>query len=271
MEARTRLRPVKGQDSRLSDLTIMIVGKVGKFRSFKISSRMFLFACLFLAIYIGTSIFVFNRYFHELRMNRDSTGRLEQVQDEIKVVKKDLHKSKQHLVILKKTIHDLKALREGPPKPAIKKAEPPKSRSILPEKKPHEKAGHAPAEMEEEIEVEIRDLVFGKKEKTLTVSFNLVNMNDEGRPASGYVHMIAMNKDSVPPRVWPYPRSDLQNGAPVDYKRGQLFFIKRFKVIRGVYLLKSQDVSPSSMKVLIYNRSGSLVIQKEFKVKKALP
>ena len=105
-------RQVKGKTPRSSDLTVMILGRVGKSRSFKISSRIFFWACLFFAAYIITSVLVFNGFFSELRSNRNQQDLLDQLQQEIKGAKKELNISKQHLDLLEQAIYDLTASRE---------------------------------------------------------------------------------------------------------------------------------------------------------------
>ena len=104
----------------------------------------------------------------------------------------------------------------------------------------------------------------------MTVVFNLVNVHEDKKSVNGYVHMIAMNKESDPPQLWTYPKVALRNGIPIDYRRGQLFLIKRFKTIRGEYFFSSSKEFPSSMKVLVYDQSGKVILQKEFEVENAL-
>ena len=103
----------------------------------------------------------------------------------------------------------------------------------------------------------------------LKVNFKLVNIHQDESPVSGYVHIIAINKDADPPQLWTYPKVALRDGFPVDYKRGQLFFIKRFKTIRGEYSLDSEAECLSSVKVVVYDHPGTLIFQKEFEVKNA--
>ena len=112
--------------------------------------------------------------------------------------------------------------------------------------------------------MDIKDLVIKKEREKLAISFRLVNMHKDKRPVGGYVHIIAVDKNSDPPLFLPYPGVVLKDGIPVDFKLGQPFFIKRFKTIRGKYLLDTGTESVSAMKVLIYNKSGTLVFQKEY-------
>jgi len=243
----------------------MVLGKVGKYRSFKISSRIFFWACLFFAAYIITSILVFNGYFSELRSNRSQQALLDQLQQEIEGAKKELSISKQHLDLLEQAIYDVTAGHEkpavtaGPENAILKKPEPAVEAGPV---EKTEKASQAPVyDM-----VDIKDLEIQREETTLKVNFKLVNTHQDEAPVSGYVHIIALNKDADPPQLWTYPKAALKNGLPVDYKRGQLFFIKRFKTIRGEYSLNAETEHASTVKVVVYDHPGTLIFQKEFEV-----
>ena len=257
-------RPVRGKSPRASELTIMIMGKVGKFRSFKISSRVFLWASLFLIGYMAASIFVFNLYFEERRTNRHQAGLLQQLQQEIKLTKRELHRSRQHLELKEEAIHDREALQEGPStaqssdSPMAQAEEPPV------EKKKEENAIE-PEKPVLQTAVDIEEMQVSQEGETLRVDFKLVNVKEADDPASGYVHIIAMNRAN-PPQFWAYPKVALQNGSPVHYKRGQLFFIKRFKTIHGEYLMDADIESPSSIRVIVYDHSGTLILKRDFEV-----
>lgn len=259
---------VKGKTPRSSDLTVMILGKVGKSRSFKISSRIFLWACLFFAAYIITSVLVFNGYFSELRSNRSQQGFLDQLQKEIKDTKKELHISKQHLVLLEEAVYEMSASREKPAKMTMPETAVPKKAEPSVEAAPVERIEEVP-KVQVPGMVAIKDLEIRREETLLKVNFKLVNIHQDEAPVSGYVHVVAMNKDNEPPYLWTYPKVILKNGLPVDYKRGQLFFIKRFKTIRGEYSISSETEYPSTVKVVVYDHPGTLIFQKEFEVKKA--
>ena len=259
---------VKGKTSRPSDLTVMILGKVGKFRSFKISSRIFFWACLFFAAYIITSVLVFNGYFSELRSNRSQQALLDQLQRDIKDTKKELHISKQHLVLLENAVYDMSASREKTANTSVPETASPKKPEPAVETTAVEKIEKASQAPVYDI-VDIKDLDIQREEKMLKVNFKLVNMHQGEAPVSGYIHIIAMNKDTKPPQLWAYPKGILRNGLPVNYKRGQLFFIKRFKTIRGEYSLNSESEYPSAVKVIVYDEPGTLIFQKEFEVENA--
>jgi hypothetical protein len=259
---------VKGKTPRPSDLTVMILGKVGKSRSFKISSRIFFWACLFFAAYIITSVLVFNGYFSELRSNRSQQALLDQLQQEIKDTKKGLHISKQHLILLEEAVYEMSAGREKPAKMTMPETAAPKKAESSVEAAPVERIEKTSDVQVPDI-VDIKDLEIRREETMLKINFKLVNIHQDEAPVSGYVYVIAMNKDNEPPYLWTYPKVALKNGLPVDYKRGQLFFIKRFKTIRGEYSINSETEYPSAVKVIVYDHPGTLIFQKEFEVEKA--
>jgi len=258
---------VKGKTPRSSDLTVMILGKVGKSRSFKISSRIFFWACLFFAAYIITSILVFNGYFSELRSKKSQQGLLDVLQQEIKETKKELYISKQHLVLLEKAVYEMSSSLEKSAGKAMPAAAPLKKSEPEVETASTEKIEKAPQVPVYDI-VDIKDLEIQKEETMLKVNFKLVNIHQDEAPVSGYVHIIAVNKGADPPQLWAYPKVAIKNGLPMDYKRGQLFFIKRFKTIRGEYSLNSEIEYPSTVKVIVYDHPGTLIFQKEFQVEK---
>jgi hypothetical protein len=78
--------------------------------------------------------------------------------------------------------------------------------------------------------------------------------------------MIAANRRIQPPQFWAYPKVALREGIPVDYKRGEFFKIKRFRMIRGVYFMDGETDLPSSVTVMIYDTAGALILEKEFEV-----
>ena len=257
---------VKGKAPRPSDLTVMILGKVGKFRSFKISSRVFFWSCIFFLLYILVSLLVINGYFSELRANRTHSELLEKLQDEIQETKMAFHQTRQHLTLLEDAIHDLRVDQKKPAMSAVPEAVAPDTDQTPLENEPVEKDEQEYAEML----VDVKDFIILKEETKLSVNFKLVNNTlMKESPVRGYIHIIAMNKASDPPQLWTYPKVALKNGIPVNHKRGQLFLIKRFKTIRGEFSLDLMTESPASIKVLVYDEPGKLIFQKEFEVKDA--
>ena len=257
-------KPVKGKKPHPSELTVIIVGKVGKSRRFRISSRMVTFAAVFLCLYILASILVFNAYFAELRAGKAQSALMGRLQRDINETKKALLQSREHLALLEEAVYDMRGSKEEPVKapsqvPAAWHSEGPAPAKGRSEEKAEKR--------NEQALVGIRDFVFQKEEGKLTVSFKLVNRGDESNPISGFVHMIGVNRRYDPPVFLPYPRVRLKGDVPVEPQKGQLFFIKRFKTIRGEYPLDPQRGGPSAIRVLVYDHPGHLLFEKEFEVK----
>jgi hypothetical protein len=77
---------------------------------------------------------------------------------------------------------------------------------------------------------------------------------------------LARGKLSDPPKEWAYPLGKAVNGFPENYRNGQVFTIQRFKPIQGRFNLGQSLESPSSVRVLIYDQSGAIMLQKDFEV-----
>jgi len=262
---------LSGRFSQDNDVTVMIVGKKGNVRSFRISFRFLFWTSMLFALYIFASIFIFREYLDERRTNSAHLTELKRLQHEVKETKRILDRSKHHLALLENSIQDLKTQNKAPAE-SVSPAETTDSKSAPPEveRKSIEKEEIQPVEKVESIPqeqfVDIKDLAIKNEGEKLTITFKLVNMYRDKRPVDGYVHIIAFDKNSDPPLFLAFPEVTLKDGIPVEFKRGQPFFIKRFKTIRGKYLLDTGTGSVSSIKVLIYNKSGTLVFQKEYDV-----
>jgi len=100
----------------------------------------------------------------------------------------------------------------------------------------------------------------------MLVSFRLVNTQPGDSSVGGYLHILAKGKQSDPPKEWAYPPEKVANGYPENYRNGQVFTIQRFKPIQGRFNLGQSLESPSSVRVLIYDQSGAIILQKDFEV-----
>ncbi len=258
-------RTAKRKPKRESDLTIMVVGKVGKIRSYKVSPRLLFWASLIMVLYLVISILIINDYFGKRWTNDTMSKRLKVLQHEVDTARRDLYRTRQHLTLLEDRIHPPKAIDEkiiipgDHEKVEQKKVTPVLEDSLL----------ERFERVTRETMVDVRDFSIRKEKTKINIAFNLINIQEDKTPVDGYLHMIAMNNQTAPPQSWTYPKVALKNGLPITYKQGQHFIIKRFKAIKGEFFLGSQSESPSSMKVLIYDQSGNLIFEKEFEVENA--
>ena len=258
-----RTFPIKNKTPRSSDFTIMIVGKIGKTRSFKISSNTLLCYVLFFSLCLLSLPFFINGYFNELRVNNDQREELKKIRGEFNDTKMALHRFKQHTTLLEEAIEDFNDVEKTGEKPTrpvkveTKKADP------LVTSMPAEEMQQRPEQNQQLI---IADPVFHKFDNKLTVNFKLVNKHPGNGRVRGYVHITAVYEQEGQGKFISFQKATLKEGLPVDYKLGQLFFIKRFKVIKGEYLLGPGIAFPSSIRVLVYDHSGELILQNRFKV-----
>lgn len=257
-----RAKTEKDKNRRASDLHVMIARGVGKVRSFSVSPHILLGSLIFFAVYIVASLFVINDYFHELRTNHSQSQKLERLQAQIQNSRTALYRSRQRLAILEEYVHNAKSgdkseqkLSDPEERAAI--SDPPLA-SVQPNIKGKEES-LAPT-------VEIKDLDTRKEEEKLTVRFKIAKTDQSDSPLRGYVHIIATDKKSDPPQSWTYPKVALRDGLPINYKRGRLFVIKHFRTIKGEYFLDSKVDSSLSLRILAYDESGKLILQKEFEV-----
>ena len=66
-----------------------------------------------------------------------------------------------------------------------------------------------------------------------------------------------------------YIEIDFEEGAPVDHKRGQAFKVRNYRIIRGNFFLKSGTETPSRLTILVYDASGTQVLNKVFAIESA--
>ncbi len=258
-------------------LTIMIIRSLGRVRSFKISPHIVFWAILFFILYIPFSVFIINNYIELRRANRTQSGKIAQLEKEVIKGQKNLRRFQQHVTLLEDYIRHI----EEPQKPQREKSAPPKNEDTK-EKVASRKVeiirgatvisdAESPAvESEEELKpigaVDIEDMVIQKEGERMSVEFKLINKNPGETAVGGYIHLIAIGNDPNPPPEWTFPRVQLEEGIPVNFRRGQLFLIQRFKPVHGRFYLTPNSESPTALKVLVYDQSGLLILEREFEV-----
>ena len=235
---------------------------VGKIRSFEISRRLILVSTVFFLAFILTSILVFDRYFYLRRENSMHSERIRLLEKDLSQKKKTLNKSQKHLALLEDYIHNIEAQKELEAEPSKKVSEPEKEIASTVSHPPKEKRQK---EISKKV-IDVTDVVIQKQGLRMTVNFKLVNMNPGEDAVGGYIHIIARNNKTDKPQEWTYPKQKLRNGRPVNFRRGLLFLIQRFKPIQGKINLTRGSESPSSVKVLVYNQSGEILLEKDFEV-----
>ena len=257
---RHKTRQAIGKIGNKSRLNVLVMRGISKTWRFTISSRVLFFALLFLVFFILFSLFIINDYFEGRHVNRRLSRQLEVAGTEIQRIKKALYRTEQQLTIFKEHIND---------KEAKAKTSNEEARSDSIEKENLEVADKSQAPPEDEStprkpQALVEDLKTTKEGAKLAVSFRLENKLDTGGALKGYIHMIAVGRDSDGHQLWTYPKVALKDGLPINYKRGWHFVIRRFKVIQGEFFFDSESISPSFIKVIVYDNDGELICEKIF-------
>lgn len=260
--------PPRAKSEDRSRLTIMIMKSVGQVRTFKISPRFILLVSLFLLVYFPLSLFLINRYIDLRRDNSVKTERLVELEDETSRNRKTIRRSKQHIAILEDYIHHLENLREQDRtlEKAPVAAERPKEKKPKPTPlEPKPTKGTQEKEIYSDL-VDIKDMVIQKEGSRVNANFKLVNIQPGEEPFTGYVHTIAVSNQAGTPKAWPYPKETLKDGVPLNYRRGQVFRIQRFRPFGAKFELGQDAAYPLSLKILVYDQTGTIVLRKFFEV-----
>ena len=250
--------PVRKKRTHERSFTIMVMGRVGKVRSFKISRRLFFWAALFFAAYVPLSVYLVNRYFELRNAAVAQRETIELLERDLLRSTNALSRSKEHIVFLEDYILQME-------KPAEQAAEPAKS----PDKRPEavaRKPAEATGQEQNEQTVSIEDLVVEKQGGKLVVNFKLVNLLPGDASVGGYVYILAKTQGSPPRPEWTYPQAKLVNGIPENFKRGQLFLIQRFKPIQGKITVGSGQDAPTILEILVYDQTGNIMLHKDFEI-----
>jgi len=257
MEAsRPGIPPVRKKPQRALPLTIMVAGRRGKVRSFGISRRLLFWAALFFLAYLPLSVLAINRYLELRRIHSALAGTVPLLEKTLEDNRKSLVRSNQHVAVLQEYARHLEERNEQvaesskPEKPVAKRTE----------SGPSEKAPKT------QNTVTIEELAIQKQGSRMLVSFRLVNLQPGDRALAGYVHILAKNNVSDPPKEWAFPQGKVVNGFPENYRNGQVFTIQRFKPFQGRFNLSEGSESPLSVRVLIYDQSGAIILQRDFEV-----
>lgn len=244
---------------RRKRLTFLVMGSIGKVLSFQVSARLLSVCVLFLVAYLVVSLYVINDYIRLRAVSTQTDQRVSLLEEENATQKKSLGKSGQHVALLEGYIRHLE---EGADLSA-------------PAKRDQQGAGAVkvvvpatPQKPEKPQLVDVTDMVIQKEGGSMSVGFKLVNTQPGEGAVGGYIHLVAIDKRSTPPKEWTYPQEKLEKGSPSSYRRGQIFLIQKFKQINARLQLGSPSESPSAIKVLVYDQAGEIMLEKEMDVAK---
>lgn len=255
--------PPRKKGRKENRMTVVIMRNIGGVWSFKISPLFVIITLAFFLLYVVLSLFAINRYFGQQREKDNQSEKLIYLEEDNARYKSDHQKAERRIAILEDYIADIEnRLKE--------KGERILQQNLQPEKEANEEKGEEeiapPPQASPNRVAEIQDLVIRKEASRMSVDFRLVNLSPNDEAIGGYVHIIALNRETEPPQQLSYPYVDLKNGMPVNYKRGQPFLIQRFKPMQARFNLTLISIPPSVIHILVYDHEGALLLNEEFEV-----
>jgi hypothetical protein len=256
---------VKGKPKKEDSITIMIMRSVGKVRSFKIAPLFLYLLTVFLLLNIVATIYFGNRFFDLRHVESLQSEKIKQMENEASKNQKTIHRNQQHMAILEEYIRNIENPKERKSSSGTNIFLPQKSVEREPERVTKNLTTVKTEEAAPPV-VDIKDVAIKKEGSKMRVNFRVVNLRELDNPIGGYIHLIAVGKDGYSPSAWTFPNEELRDGVPVDFRRGQLFLIQRFKPIQGNFFLSSNADPPAAVKVLVYNQTGTLLLEREFEV-----
>jgi len=238
-------------------LTVIVMGRLGKVRTFQISRSLLMGASLFFAAFVVFSIVAINGYLGLKHENYALLDSMEILEREVEKGGKSLQKSKKHISFLEEYIR-LAEERSG----TVSQAGSPSAQG-----KRSEPVGKTPSSAKSAGEwIQVKDVLLEKERAKLSVSFRLTGTQPGDRHVGGYVHIIAEDNKSDPPRFWAYPQQKLVNGIPENFRRGHLFSMTKHKLIQGKIHIGSDSPYPTAVRVLIYDEAGTIIKEGFFDV-----
>jgi hypothetical protein len=236
----------------------MIMGSVGRVVSFQISSRIFIGSIVFFVGYLALSLFILNGYIQLRTASSENIEKCIRLEDENAANKKAIARSRQQISLLEGYIRHIEEGAEGltgKKEQTRSSGEKATATAALPER-----TAKTPQT------VDVTDMVIQKEGSTMSINLKVVNVQAGEGAVGGYIHLIAYDRKGQPSKEWPYPQQKLEKGMPVNYRKGQVFLINKYKQLHVRLNLGNASESPTGIKVLVYDQAGEIALQKEMEV-----
>jgi hypothetical protein len=219
------------------------------------SARNFNAPCTLFGIFFLAVILLFRRA--PSRKRPSETGK------RFPKTEKALYQAKQRLKFLENYIDPSKIPAESPKQ--TEKSQPPSADPPLPMGTDGEIT--TTSGMEASV-VRIKELKMDRHGTSLSVNFKLARAGSGRSPIRGYIFVIAVDRSTDPPLLWPSPKADFENGTPVNPNKGQAYKIRNFRRIRVRWSFASAEKMPSELRILVYDQSGGLLLKEDYRLEK---
>jgi hypothetical protein len=266
METAEQGRPtLKKKSYRERFLTVVVMGGLGRIRSFRVSRRILLGSSLFFGAFILFSIVVINRYLDLREEHNALLNRMSVLEENLSTNKKALQRSMQLSTFLEEYIFQAEGRPEMPSQAGKEAASQGKRAETLKTASSKEAAEGAKTKSPADL-LQIKDLLIEQEGAKLSVNFKLEVSQPGPNPVGGYIHIIAEDSTSDARQWWAYPEQKLINGLPENFRNGYRFSVYQHRLIHGRVYLGSRPTSPPTIRILIYDQSGTLMKEKRLEV-----
>ena len=250
--------PRKTKTPELNNVTVMASKGLGRVWSFNINFWLLLSVVTVLVLYFLFSFIPLAQYFGE----HHQENLLVQLEKDFKETKRALYQAKQRLKFVESYIDPSKIPAESPKKTAKTQSPPGENGTATGSSKMPTESGS------QEAIVSIKELKIDRRGANLSVNFKLARTSSGRTPIRGYIFIIAVDRSTDPPQLWPSPKAAFENGMPVNPKKGQSYKIRNFRRIRVKWSFKSAEKIPAELRILVYDRSDGLLSKEDYRLEK---
>jgi hypothetical protein len=249
----------KTKSPELKKLNVLATKGVGRVWCFNINFWLLLGITGALILYLIFSFLLVARFFGEYRQQ----NLLKQLEMDFETTRKALYQAKQRLKFLENYIDPSKIPAEGSKETQNPEVAPSQSKTSISGGSKFSKASESGPERSIFV---IKDMEISRQGNSLQATFKLARSSPGGNPVRGYLFILAVDRSTDPPRYWSSPKAVIENGIPVNPKKGQVFKIRNFRRIRAGWTLETAESIPSDLKILAYDKSGSLLFAENYQL-----
>ncbi|OQY49546.1 MAG: hypothetical protein B6240_03120 [Desulfobacteraceae bacterium 4572_87] len=258
---KSKLRLKKNITSASNYVTVMASKGIGRVWSFNINFWLLLGIVVAFVLYFLFSFIPLAQYFGEYHQE----NLLVQLEKDLQETQRALYQAKQRLKFLENYIDPSKIPAEIPEGTTNSKFLPGENGIAITR---NSEIPAASGSGTQKPIVSIKGLKINRRGANLSVTFNLTRSGPGRSSIRGYLFIIAVDRSTNPPRFWPSSKTDFKNGTPVNFKKGRSYKIRNFRRIRARWSFKSAEKTPSEIRILAYDRAGSLLLKEDFHLEK---
>ena len=109
-------------------------------------------------------------------------------------------------------------------------------------------------------EIQIEELQISTAGDSLNLSFRLSRNSMEDRLISGYLLIIAEHESGDQSKFATYPEFQMSPGVPLNYRNGDPYSIRKFKLINTSMRLKDKPFNYNKLKFMVFDSEGRVLL-----------